>query len=130
MRIFLAHAKGAAEDAHVGYLAAEIASRFPGASVVLSRDAHRETFADGGGWLSWAHMVGSGHDWQGQPTYDGYVILTDLVGRVTAHIVAAALSANRGVIYWPRGASAPAPVRAVEAVPGSESWTHGWRIIT
>ena len=43
--------------------------------------------------------------------------------------VACALAANRGVVYWPRGAFAPTPVRAIEAVPGEDSWLCGWRVI-
>lgn len=129
MRVFIAHARGDSDSDHVAYVAAEIASRIPGAQPVLAWAEWTRSFAAAGGWDAWAREVGAGHDWQGSPTFDAYVVLTEQVGRATAQIVACALAANRGVVYWPRGAFAPTPVRAIEAVPGEDSWLCGWRVI-
>jgi len=129
MRIFIGHAKGHAEDAHVAHVAAEIQARVPGAVPVLSRDEWQRSFALSGSWDAWVRDVGAGCDWQGCPTFDGYVVMTEQIGRATAQIVSYALAAGRDVLYWPRGAHAPVPVRAIEAVPGEDSWLCGWRII-
>jgi len=129
MRVFLAHAKGRADDAHLQGVAAEVPRVFPEAEAVLAVDAWRQSFASAGSWESWAQDVAVGCDWQGVPNYDAFVVFTEYIGRSTAQVLARALHAGKPAIYYPKG-GAPLPVSAVVAVPGSESWTHGWRIIT
>ena len=130
MRVFLAHAKGEADDPHVAWLREQIPRDLPGATAVLSRDEHRQTFGALGGWDAWNRYVGAGVQTGGRATFAAYVVPREWVGRATAHIVAWALHARRPVVSWPPGAHQPARVVRVEAIPGSESYTHGWRIIT
>lgn len=134
MRIFLAHAKGNDDSEHTRWLRREIPQRLakaqPDAEVVLALDEWRSTFSSAGSWEAWARQVGGGHDWQGIPTFDAYVLPTEYIGRGTAQIAAYAIAAGRGVVYWPKGFSRPQPVLAVEKVPDSDSWTHGWRVRT
>lgn len=128
VRLFIAHGKGAADDAVVDYLLSEIPRRLPQAEVVLSRDAHRTSFNSAGSWDAWVREVGAGCNWQGCPTFDGYVVPTFQIGRRTVEIISYALAVGRPVVYWPLGGD-PVPVRAVEAVPGEDSWLCGWRVI-
>ena len=132
MRIFLAHAKGNDDSEHTRWLRQQIPQRLakaqPDAEVVLARDEWQRTFRGAGSWEEWARQVGGGHDWQGQPTYDAYVIPTEYIGRGTAQIAAYAIAAGRGVVYWPKGFQRPQPVLSIEKVPDSDSWTHGWRV--
>jgi hypothetical protein len=129
MRIFIAHARGEADSEHVAYVASEIPARLADAETVLARDEWDRTFASSGGWDAWTREIGAGCDWQGCPTFDCYVMLTEQIGRATAQIASYALASNRNVVYWPRGERKPVPVRAIEAVPGEDSWLCGWRVI-
>ena len=129
MRVFLAHAKGHADDTHIQGVVSEVPRVFPGAQAVLAVDAWRQSFASAGSWDAWAEDVAVGRDWQGVPNYDAFIVFTEYVGRSTSQILTRALAVPKPIIYYPKGGR-PLPVSAVLAVPGSESWTHGWRIDT
>ena len=125
--IFIAHPKG-----HVSRHAEDTAltiAKEPNTVAILARDHWTATFAFAGSWDDWTRSVGAGLDWQGRPSFDGYVVTTEFVGRGTAAIVHHALSSGRPVVFFPKGGT-PAAVTHLSAVPGSDSWTHGWQVHT
>lgn len=125
MRILIAHAKG--EDANiVEGLVRDAQEAVPGAEVIKASDEWKRTFSSAGGWGPWTRQVGAGRDLNGSPTYDVYICPREYVGKATAQIVEAALSAGRRVIFG-SGGDFSRVTSIIEE--DSQSWVAGWRLV-
>ena len=126
-RIFLATAKDESPD-KVAEWKAELTTLIPGVDVVDGLTDWHANFSRCGGWNGWAEDVATGRDINGRPRYDAILCPRESVGKATAQIVDAALSAGKPVLLLRRDGSV-AQVAGVTVVD-PESWKAGWALVT
>lgn len=96
--------------------------------VTDSADWYNQTFASCGSWDSWIWETVNGVDFQTRRrNFDGFVVLSDSLGRANAGIVRLALRNNAPVLAWKNDAIRT--VTALEEIDVND-WMGGWQVQT
>lgn len=80
-------------------------------------------------WGSWTTAVSIGINYGTQrPNYDVFIVPAMEIGKATADIVNAAISAGKPCLFWnPNDPDEPREIATTERT--SESWKGGWRLV-
>lgn len=126
MRVFLATQKDT-DPERVAEIAADLAMRLPGATIVDGFTDWKENFHRCGGWGGWAEDVATGRDLYGRHRFDVVVSPHRIVGKATAQIIERALFAGKPVFYI--GSDGASQIHRIEAEDPT-SWKAGWSLVS
>jgi hypothetical protein len=125
MRVFLATQKDT-DPARIEEIAADLAVRLPGATIVDGYTDWKENFHRCGGWNGWAEDVATGRDLNGRHRFDVVISPHRTVGKATAQIIERALEISKPVLYV--GREGVEQITALDAEDPT-SWKAGWVLV-